>query len=156
MADPDVGVAESGTVGGVLSTDALTGTLRPVAIGVGGGWLGGTAMFVDTRSTFMPLYELSWYPLAFVVFAGLAVYLLSATIKESFYAVLVAVVVGSAVLLAGLLAPFWILPYDPAARRVFVVPLIATWATITFTSYPYFLGAGYVAGVVLNRLFGVK
>lgn len=156
MADSGARVADSGAAGGLLSAEALSGATRPVAVGIGAGWLGGTAMFVNTRSTFMPFYDLSWYPLVLVFFAGLFAYLLSPTIKGSFYAVVVAVVFGSAVLLAGLLAPFWILPYEPAVRRVFVIPLIATWATISFTSYPYFLGAGYVAGIVLNRLFDVK
>lgn len=156
MADSEARVADSGTAEGLLSSGALTGMARPIAVGIGAGWLGGTGMFVNTRSTFMPFYDLAGYPLVFVFFAGLFAYLLSPTLKGSFYAIVVTVVVGSAVLLVGLLAPFWILPYEPAVRRVFVIPLTATWATITFTSYPYFLGAGYVTGIVLNRLFDVK
>lgn len=136
--------------------DRLDGPARLLLVGVAAGWLGGTGVFLNVRSTFTPVADPTGVAIFFVMFAGFSAYVFAPSVEGSLYTGLVAFVVGAAVLFAGLLVPLWILPYDPAVRDVLMTPLIARGTVIVFTWFGYFLGLGFVAGVVLNRLFDLR
>ncbi|MFB6149489.1 MAG: hypothetical protein ABEJ48_07480 [Halobacteriales archaeon] len=121
--------------------------LRMAIVGIGCGWIGGAAMFVATLPKVMAFKEFSGYPILFVVLAGIFAYLLSSSLGESIYTILICFLSGMGFMMAGQIAPLYILGYSQASRNALMIPFLAQVVTVGITKFLYYLVIGYMAAI---------
>jgi len=123
------------------------GHLRLAAIGVGAGWLSGTAAFLLIHPKVLPFNNYSFYPVAFILAAGAFAHLFAASLTESVYALALSFLFGSAVLFGAQVAPLYVLPYEESTRNALMLPFLAPAVTTAITKYLYYLIGGYMVAV---------
>ncbi|MDY6819699.1 MAG: hypothetical protein SVG88_13650 [Halobacteriales archaeon] len=127
--------------------------LRILGIGIACGWIGGAAMFVSTQPKVMAFKEFSGYPVLFVILAGVFSYLFARSLGESIYTVIVCFLSGIGVMMAGQIAPLYILGYTQASRNALIIPFLAQVVTVGITKFLYYLVIGYMASIGGSHAF---
>lgn len=127
------------------------GPWLPVTLSVG--VLSGMATFLAAHPEMLPDGVPAWWPTAVVVFAGAVIPVFIGSLSRSIRSALAGFAIGVGTLTVAWVAPWWVLPFVPSARKLLFLSrfgrvLVQAVSTLLLPYFTGYLTAVLVVGVL--------